>query len=78
MICCLRTCSNLGVGERGLFEDFGGKLEDTGRIVSYCLDRDAGNPMAMRPQMQELISAPPQSVEVQIPKGKWVIGSTHP
>jgi hypothetical protein len=34
------------------------------------------NPMAMRPQMHELIPAPPQSVEVQIPKGKRVV-SVH-
>jgi hypothetical protein len=30
------------------------------------------NPMAMRPQMYELIASPPQSVEVEIPKGKRV------
>jgi hypothetical protein len=34
------------------------------------------NPMAMRPQMHELIASPPQSVEVQIPKGKRV-GGVH-
>ena len=34
------------------------------------------NPMAMRPQMHELIAAPPQSVEVQLPKGKRVV-SVH-
>ncbi len=31
------------------------------------------NPMAMRPQMHELIASPPQSVEVDIPKGKHVV-----
>jgi len=30
------------------------------------------NPMAMRPQMHELIASPPQSVEIDIPKGKRV------
>ena len=30
------------------------------------------NPMAMRPQMHELIASPPQRVEVEIPKGKRV------
>jgi hypothetical protein len=30
------------------------------------------NPMAMRPQMHELIPSPPQSIEVEIPKGKRV------
>jgi hypothetical protein len=34
------------------------------------------NPMAMRPQMHELIPSPPQSVEVEIPKGKRV-GRVH-
>jgi hypothetical protein len=30
------------------------------------------NPMAMRPQMHELIASPPQRIEVEIPKGKRV------
>jgi hypothetical protein len=30
------------------------------------------NPMAMRPQMHELIASPPQTVEVEIPEGKRV------
>jgi hypothetical protein len=30
------------------------------------------NPMAMRPQIHELIPSPPQSVEVEIPKGKSI------
>lgn len=30
------------------------------------------NPMAMRPQMHELIASPPQTVEVDLPKGKRV------
>jgi hypothetical protein len=30
------------------------------------------NPMAMRPQMHELIASPPQSVEVELPRGKRV------
>jgi hypothetical protein len=30
------------------------------------------NPMAMRPQMSELIASPPQDIEVEIPNGKTV------
>jgi hypothetical protein len=30
------------------------------------------NPMAMRPQMSELIASPPQDIEVEIPNGKKV------